>query len=285
MTAMLATSKIPDINKISYPKWVSPKLDGIRCRMVGGMAVSRTAKLLPSPHIQRCLSGLHGLDGEIMLVNDDCELIHDAFNDVQSHVMAKRDHKFKFNFVVFDSFLNPEAPFHERNAEAMAICKASNNVAVRHLTHWTVKTPEDLVDIMDNWVEMGYEGLIIRDPNGPYKNGRATMKQEWMMKYKYFQDDEGIIVGFEELMHNADTSTHKLENQVPGDTLGKFLVRWNGKIIPVGGGEGVTQELRKQWWDNRPKLLGKPLTFKFQGLTPNGFPRFPTIKGPRDIRF
>ena len=283
MKAMLATSKIPDVHKIGYPKWVSPKLDGIRCRMIDGVATSRTGKPLPSPHIQRCLAGLHGLDGEIMLVDDEGELIHDAFNDVQSAVMSKQDRRFKFTYVVFDSFLNPGNPFHVRTTGAMAICQQSNNVALRHLTHWTVNSAEELIETMDKWVEEGYEGLIIRCPKAPYKNGRATMNQEWMMKYKYFQDDEGIIVGFEELMHNADTSTHKLENQIPGDTLGKFLVQWEGKVIPVGGGEGVTQELRKRWWDNNATLVGQPLTFKYQGLTHLGMSRFPTMKGPRNI--
>ncbi|MFM7851045.1 MAG: hypothetical protein ACKO96_03815, partial [Flammeovirgaceae bacterium] len=55
-------------------------------------------------------------------------------------------------------------------------------------------------------LERGYEGVMIRGLHGPYKQGRATLKQGWLMKLKEFDDDEAVIIGYEEKMKNNNAA-------------------------------------------------------------------------------
>ena len=100
-----------------------------------------------------------------------------------------------------------------------------------------------------------------------------------MLKLKIFKEAEASIIGFEELLHNDDTSTHKKENQVPGDTLGALIVRNGDLEFKIGSGFNLQQ--RSEIWHNRDSYIGKRVTYKYQELTKYGKPRFPTYKGVR----
>jgi len=273
--AMLACSTIPDITEdVTYPVIASPKLDGIRCVMANGLAMSRTMKRIPNKFIQRALQQLqiHGLDGELMVDGE--------FEQVSSVIMSEShpdQHKFYYN--VFDSFHNGTDPFKTRQASAKHIVQTLNNVHVKLVEQVWIRCADELMQYWDECVHHGYEGVIIRDPNGPYKQGRSTMNQGWMLKLKKFDDSEGLVIGFEELLHNDDTSSNKKENMIPGDTLGALEVFWNGKTFKVGSGFDTQQ--RDEIWQNREHYRDRHITFKHQGVTKYGIPRFPTFKGFR----
>lgn len=272
---MLAASEIPKLQDVKWPKLGSPKLDGIRCYLKTDV-LSRRDKLIPNEHIRRSLAPLvgTGLDGELMIHGTD-------FNDVQSNVMSINGAP-NFEFWVFDvqanmSALSRTKLYHKIVEE----CGLSFVKAVPQVVLNSAKAAEDF---MTECVAAGHEGIILKDPVAMYKFGRSTLKQQIMLKYKYFFEEEGTVVGTYELLHNTDTSTKRQENMVPGNTLGGFHVQWNGHTFDVGGGKGMTQELRKQLWQQRDTLIGKKLTFKYQELSEYGVPRFPTYKVLRDAR-
>lgn len=273
--AMLACSTIPDIyNDIKYPVIASPKLDGIRCVIANGLAMSRTMKRIPNLFIQRTLQQLqlHGLDGELMVAGD--------FEDVSSVIMSETHHKqYEFYYNVFDSFHNGSDPFKIRQASAKHMVQTLDNCHVKLVEQVWIADADALEDYWDECVAKGYEGAIVRDPDGPYKQGRSTLNQGWMLKLKKFDDSEGLVIGFEELMHNDDTSTSKKENMLAGDTLGALEVFWNGKIFKVGSGFDSAQ--RREIWHNQDAYINRHITFKHQGVTKYGTPRFPTYKAFR----
>ena len=41
-------------------------------------------------------------------------------------------------------------------------------------------------------------------PNAPYKQGRSTVREGYLLKVKTFLDDEATVVRFEERMHNGN---------------------------------------------------------------------------------
>jgi len=60
----------------------------------------------------------------------------------------------------------------------------------------------------------GHEGIMVRRPSGLYKHGRATEKSQDLLKIKRFADDEAIVIGVTELMHNDNAAfTMKLAIQ------------------------------------------------------------------------
>lgn len=271
---MLACSTIPQHDDIQYPVLASPKLDGIRCIMVDGKAYSRNGKLIPNKYIQQTLSSLDlpVFDGELMIAGKD-------FNQVQSAVMSEQG-KPEFVYHVFD-WVGLE-PFHRRlkKAKHLLCTEYVDNPHLTSVIHTRIESPSALSDLYSAYTSLGYEGVIVRAIDGPYKHGRSTLRQGYMLKLKPVNDAEAIICGFEELMRNLDTSCKKQENLVASGMLGAFIVQWRGKKFKVGS--GFNEQERKFYWQNKDAYMGKPVTFKYQELSSFGVPRFPIYKGIRE---
>jgi len=270
---MLAASQTPDLTKIEYPVLASPKLDGIRCVIADGIPFSRNMKRIPNLFIQREIMKLqqHGLDGELMTTGD--------FNDVQSGIMSINGEP-NFYLNVFDNFELDMFGFWDRYKKTKELVTELDSPHVKMVPH---KVMNDAVELKAFWaacVEQGFEGAMVRSLNGPYKRGRSTLKQGYLVKLKKWLDDEGTVIGFEELERNEDTSTKRKENMVGANTLGSLVVQWRGVTFNVGS--GFDDHTRAEIWNNKEAYQGKEVTFRYQEVSKYGKPRFPTFKAFRE---
>lgn len=280
---MLASSKIPVLEDINYPVMASPKLDGIRCLTLGGDVTSRNMKSIPNRHVRNTLNALRvaGLDGELMIDGD--------FNSVQSAIMTEAGQP-KFYYNVFDCLSMPTTSFMHRSAQAKYLVADINSDYVRLVPQVWVDNANQLESLWNEWLDQGYEGAIVRDPYAPYKYGRSTLKQGWMLKLKKFDDSEAEIIGFEELMHNENPAEigelgqtkrcHEKAGMVPGNALGAFICQWGITTFKLG--TGFDAEQRRIYWSTRQTIRGSLAKFKYQGVGPNGKPRFPVFLDFRD---
>jgi DNA ligase-1 len=76
----------PAPETIKFPVLASPKLDGIRCIIRDGVAVSRNLKPIPNVYIQKSLAGLPPLDGELIV---GPPVGNDVWNRSNSGVMSR----------------------------------------------------------------------------------------------------------------------------------------------------------------------------------------------------
>lgn len=270
---MLACSKIPNLEDIQYPVYASPKLDGIRC-IIGpdGKAYSRNLKLIPNKYIQQTLQALQlpQFDGELMIDGD--------FNSVQSAVMSQEG-KPKFYFAIFDLHATG-MPFKLRNEFVHNFVQQKASIKLRWLKQVKINSKEEMFGYWEECLSTGAEGVIVRSIYGPYKHGRSTMREGYMLKLKKFFDDEATIVSYEELMRNTDTSTKQLANLYGADMLGALIVKWKDKEFKIGS--GFDQATRILLWENPESLVGKQVTFKYQEVSKYGIPRFPVFKAFRE---
>jgi DNA ligase-1 len=147
------------------------------------------------------------------------------------------------------------------------------------------------------WLGEGHEGLMIRGINTLYKFGRGTPSQGQLIKVKRFTDSEAVVIGFEELMHNANEATldnlghtvhssHK-DNKVPMNTLGALICTmempgtYNGRTWDFKIGTGFDEATRKEIWDNSGDYLANVVKFKYFGGGIKDAPRFPVFLGFR----
>ena len=271
---MLAASKTPELDELSYPLLASPKLDGIRCIVADGVPFSRNMKRIPNLYIQQMIMKLqqHGLDGELMIAG--------GFESVASGVMSVTGTP-NFYLNVFDDFSIDQFGFWDRYRKTKDLVEALDSPFIRIVEHKLIKNAEELKAYWDWCIYKGYEGAMVRSLNGPYKRGRSTVKQGYLIKLKLWHDDEAKVIGFEELMNNDDAgNSKKKENLVPADTLGALVVQWCGLTFKVGS--GFNMELRNKVWQNKDAYRGAMATFKYQELTTYGVPRFPIFKGFRE---
>lgn len=279
-----------ELDKLTFPMIASPKIDGIRCLIDPALgAVSRTMKPIPNNAIREYLNDndlLFGeLDGEIVTYTDG-EI--DDFNTVQSKVM-RADGLPDFKFHVFDDFSFPNMPYAERLG-FLARDERFDRAGLDLVPTETVHDLAHLAEIERHYIDdLGWEGVMLRRPDSIYKFGRSTANEGILLKVKRFEDSEAVIVGAVERMHNAneakkdafgrtERSSHKA-NMVPMDTLGALSVEWRGVRFEIGTGFDDAQ--RSALWAIRDDLVGKTVTFKYQGVGSLGAPRFPVFLGLR----
>ena len=219
----------PDyFKKLRYPLLCSPKYDGIRCVVRNGVCISRSGKILPSKQVQKEFSRLEYFDGELIEGNPTD---FDVYNRTQSHVMSE-DKPGDIKFIVFDYTKDDtlHLPYYIRE-EMIEIPKEAKNVFKIQQT--LIEDINGLLNYEREILELGFEGIMMRDPVGRYKLGRGTFKEGLIYKLKRFADDEAVIIGFKEQMMNnnilekdelgyAKRSTAK-ENMIPAGTLGNFI--------------------------------------------------------------
>jgi len=275
---MLAVS-VDDLSKITYPVLATPKLDGIRCLIVDGMAVSRKLKPIPNNFVRTYLEEhcLEGWDGELVVEGK-------SFNEIQSLIMSE-DGEPDFTYEVFDWY--SATTYEERIQDLKRL--DNDDKRVKFLFPKVIETIDQLLGYEVKCLDEGYEGVMLRAPQGLYKFGRSTLKQGWLLKLKRFKDAEAMVVGFVEKMHNGNEATvdelghtkrssHKA-NLIPAGTLGTLVVSTSD--YEFGIGTGFDDAMRKTIWDNRDAYLGKLVTFKYQEAGMLERPRFPVFKGFR----
>jgi DNA ligase-1 len=265
---------------IEFPCLATPKLDGIRAMIVEGKAVTRRFSLVGNLATRRWMEANlpEGIDGELMVPDAD-------FSDL-SGLIRRGTGDPKAVFHAFD--LCSLLPYRERAKQLRALvlperCQLVLPILCENVTDLLLYEEKCLAD--------GYEGVITRSLDGPYKFGRSSLREQYMVKLKRFQDSEAVIVSFEELEHNLNPQVENVfgrmkrpggaAGKVPGGTLGTLVCRdvHSGVDIRIGGGKGMTQALRQEIWDNRPSFAGRVLRYEYQAVGSKDKPRFPRFAG------
>jgi DNA ligase-1 len=281
-----------DLSKLQFPLLASTKIDGVRASVQGGKLLSRMLKPIPNINVQELFRGLpEGLDGELV-VGEPTE--KDAYRKTTSLVISDDKPAEDIFYHIFDRFSS--APFKDRIADATKCVQETGHPSVVIVEHLEVSSIEGLDLVESKLLEAGYEGVMIRSLNGPYKQGRSSENQGYLLKLKRFQDAEGIILSCFEEMRNENTATKNLlghterstkqAGKVAKGTLGGFTLRGlNGvhKDVEFNCGNGFTALERADLWKRRESLLGLIVRYKYFPGGSKDRPRFPTFLGFRDV--
>ena len=144
-----------------------------------------------------------------------------------------------------------------------------DNSRIIFVEHRPVKGLDQIMQMHDEAIAAGYEGLVVRDPEKEYKPGARDNR---MMKIKLFTDSEFQIVGLVEGLRDEDMC---------------FLMQTEDgtqfKAKPIG------DRAQKQWYrDHLNEIIGKMGTVKYFGMTnsehpvPN-LPSFRTVRWESDL--
>jgi len=269
---MLAHTFEKQGHKISYPCYIQPKLDGIRCIAIvkNGKCTlwSRTRKPITScPHIIKEIERMFEF-ADIVL---DGELYNHEFKDNFEHIvhLVRQEEPdaqcTDVGYYIYDT-INGDT-FEKRHGYLYK-CITIGNSAFDYvrLVDTTLVNENETGYWYDIFKKDGYEGAMLRNVKGLYVNKRSVD----LIKIKEFKDEEFEITGIDE-------GRGKLAGHV-----GAFVcVTSDGKEF-LAKMSGETAKL-KEYFENHKLWKGKRLTVKFQGLTgANGVPRFPVGIAIRD---
>lgn len=284
MKPMLAAKA--DLTTLTYPMLLSPKLDGVRCLIIDGVACGRSLKPIPNKYVQLLFGHpeFNGLDGELIV---DSPVAKDVFQKTQSGVMSIEGRP-QVKFYVFDDFSH-EAGFAKRLD--IAFKRTSRHTHFVQVQHDKVGREDAISTWEASYLGAGYEGVMLRDPAGMYKHGRSTTKEAGLLKVKRFEDSEAVVVGYSQLMGNSneakrnalghlERSSHK-SGMVGKQMLGALMVKDLKTKVEFDIGTGFTAEQRATLWKDHDNLLSEVVKYKFQLVGVKDKPRFPVFLGFR----
>ena len=274
-----------DLAALQFPLLASRKLDGIRAIIRDGRVLSRTLKPIPNQFVQAMLGHerFEGHDGELLVGPMNAP---DVYLKTNSAVMSVSGQP-SFTFAVFDSILHPERPFRERLPLQEFI---TDRFQVVPLKHTRIHDLDELLAYQAQALAEGYEGVMLRAPDAPYKHGRSTTREGYLLKLKNYETDEAVVIGVVEALRNDNPATldalgHTVrsshaENKVGKNMLGALVVKCIHTGVEFQVGSGFDDEQRKALWDNPP--IGRIISYNHFPHGRKTAPRHPTWKGFRD---
>ena len=260
--------------KVKFPCFVQPKLDGIRCTAKcekgkvtlwfrSGKPVTTMGHIVKA--LDRVMKDKEEFDGELYVHNADFNKIGGCIRR-DTHIKKEEAERIEYHIYDHPSIggLNEDVPFKDRLDKFLK----------RDLTHpvipvvtYIAKDEEEIMKRYAEFMERGYEGIMIRNMNSPYESGKRSYN---LLKYKQFDEGEFRITGFDE------------GRGIYQKAIGAFiLVTESG--LEFGAkmcGTGVV-DLMKEYFKKPELFIGKEATVKYQGLSEDGVPRFPVMKGIR----
>jgi len=284
----------PDLEALNWPVVCTPKVDGIRCLNPDGRILSRSFKPIPNVHIRTTLE-------RILPIGGDGELFSSSsFQKVTSDVMSRSGEP-DFTFCMFDFVRdgNLETPYIDRLRKMVSWYRDVSEETkkyIRILPFKVIRSAKELREYESKVLDKGFEGVILRAPYGPYKCGRSTWREQWMLKLKIFFDSEAKVIDLEEQSSNQNEleknefglakRSGKKSGKIKTGRLGKFIAKdiHSGVEFKCGSGQGLTVELRQEIWDNKTEYVGKIFKYKYQPHGVKNLPRIPIWLGFRDER-
>lgn len=287
-----------DETKVKFPVIAQPKIDGVRGCNLNGALTGRSLKTHGNAHITKLFTNNHvlGFDGELACENE----VHPDLCRITSSAVSTRNGTPWVHWHVFDfvTHYTINKPYAERYGAMIDQLKIIENLYPHYRQAFSAipcilcNTLEDLLDADSKYLERGYEGTIIRDPLGLYKQGRSTIREGGLLRIKRFTEEDAIVLAIEEGQTNnnvaitnalgkTERSSHQ-ENMVPNGQIGNLSCRdiKSGATITVSPGK-LTQKERMFYFNHPEQIVGQTIKYKHFLHGVKDKPRFPTFQAFR----
>jgi len=233
--------------------WMSEKLDGIRAYWDGEWFVSRLGNKFHAPEWFTRDLPADTLDGELWVGRKKFQRTTSIVRSGAGGAEWK-----ELTYVVFDA-PNAKGGFEDRIAHAQKVIARAEAPHARWHEHVRCDGIAHLREELARVEALGGEGLMLRRPGSKYEVGRSQS----LLKVKTFHDAEARVIG-----HAPGTGKHK-------GRLGALVVELaDGTKFNVGTGFSDAER-------ESPPAIGAIITFRYQELSDDGVPRFPSWVGER----
>jgi len=236
--------------------WMSEKLDGVRAYWNGKSLISRYGNEFYAPDYflepfkQEGLRD-HLFDGELFTNRGKFDRTISIVKTQNMHSQfSDRWHEVKY--YVFDIPSLKDLPFEERISKLQQLFPPNKYSHIQVVEHTLCEGQNHLRDRLKQTENSSGEGLMLRKPKSLYISSRSSS----LLKVKSYDDTEATV-----LAHTPGKGKYE-------GVTGALLVELENNI-KFEVGTGFTDEQRKN-----PPPIGSVITFRYQGLTRTGKPRF-----------
>lgn len=238
------------ISKIRWPAIAQIKQDGMRFNAVvkdnkcslhsrNGKRIDLLGRL-EQEFIQLASGRNCVFDGELLIKLDDSVLerktgngiINKGIKGTISAEEAATVQAVVWDVIEFDNWATGRCntKYNDRFDQLQDMLQANSNNKIELVQYWLVQDLADAQSIYDRVAAEGFEGIILKDLNGPWEDKRAKHQ----IKFKAELECDLVVVGTE------ISSEGKFAGKV-----GAILCESADGIIKVGVGSGFTEEERE----------------------------------------
>jgi len=240
-------SKVTDISKY----YVSEKLDGVRGYWNGKQLLTRQGNLIKSPHWFTQSWPAFPIDGELWLGRNKFQPLLSCVSRKHTNENKENSCWGKVRFMMFD-LPDHKGIFSERVQQMQALLVEVPSVYLAMIEQVQLNKISELDVMLNTVIARQGEGLMLHLVSAYYKQGRNSA----LMKLKKYQDAEATVIAH---------------------TMGKG--KYQGKLgaVKVRTADGITFKIGSGFSDyqrTNPPEVGTIITFKYNGLTESGIPRF-----------
>ena len=232
------------LEAVRFPCWVQPKIDGVRALNFTGRLTGRSLDEFEGFGISEFFSkpAFRGLDGEMILGNDPkstdrlCSRTTGAMGRIYEEDNKKKliTEMADVYWWVFDYLPDPYMPYQSRYN--LLECKVAelDHPRIHLVPRQICYDLDDLMWWIAHWASEGYEGTIIRNPEAPYKEGRATNKGQELWRVKPWADSEMLVTGITEGNENLNAAKKNSLGRTERSSSAAGLVP-NGQVGSIQG--------------------------------------------------
>jgi DNA ligase 1 len=265
---MLAHPLMKKKKYMKLPGWADRKLNGVRCETTKTSEHSvdmrsRTGKSYNEtlghmvPHLLKMMHVGQTVDGEIYLHGKTLQWI-------SRRVKKIRPDTHLLQYWLYD-MIDEHMTFQDRK-NILTNQYIRDGGPIRLVNSVVIEFESDIKRYHDIFISEGYEGLVFRNANGPYKCGHRS---DDLLKYKEFVDAEFTIIGGKPA-EGSQEGCMVFELGVPGSDATFFAK-------PVG-----SIDRARAMFDSLPDFIGKQLTVRFSEYSEDGIPTGNTVGRPSD---
>lgn len=200
------------------------------------------------------------LDGELYNHHPDYNL--QKISGLGRLETLHEDHK-NLKFYCYD-IVDESKPFKDRLKILMDIqSKCPPNSKLIVINHDEVEGLDNIMSLHNERVSLGYEGLVLRDPDQLYK---CKARDNRMVKVKEFNEDSFVITGYELGLRGIEDMCFVLKTK-DGATF---------KAKPIG-----ERSVKEEYIKNIGDIIGRKGDVKYFNITPDGIPNLPVFLAVR----
>ncbi len=271
--------------KVVYPCYVQPKLDGIHLVAVGihgtnpyiDLYTRGISKNIVQKHLIKAMKPLlkpkwkgFYITGELFLPGINRQQIASLSMD------ESLEKQTKLNFNAFDLFsVDKDMPFKERYELLISLVQEINSQYVKLVKAKLVYNRNELDTYFKENIKQ-YEGIVIRNVDGIYEYGVSKEIRSFnAMKYKLRDDFEFEITGFK-------SGEGKFANLIifickTNVDFTKKYCKNNPKITEFSVSPSWTEKQKKQALENGTSYIGKMATVSFDSVSDECIPIQPVL--------
>ena len=227
--------------------WKSEKLDGIRALWDGNHLYTRNGNQIYAPTWYTEQLPKVRLEGELWAGRGKFHLVQSTVLDHTPSDTAWREIK----FMLFD-MPGAAGDYQKRYYNILHWVSLIDESHVGYIEHVPIQNEKALFHQLDNIDERNGEGLMLRKITSRYQAGRSND----LLKLKRHHDAEATVIGYK-----SGTGKYK-------GMMGSILVHTE-EGVEFYIGSGFSDKMRLS-----PPEIGSRITFRYNGFTQNGKPKF-----------